>query len=164
MLSRKVVIVSAIVVVVLALTLILILLLASTRTPGWQAALTSYLDATDVALEDIRRVWAAEAQVADQLPPEMLSPVPTGWTWEDIAEIPPPDWVRCIRLERRGGETTQQTLDEHLLVSYHDDGLYHAGWLVQEFRADVSQDERTELLEDVGCDRWERVAINTSRQ
>ncbi|MGC9358316.1 MAG: hypothetical protein ACP5GX_10620 [Anaerolineae bacterium] len=45
-------------------------------------------------------------------------------------------------------------------MSYHDDGLYRAGWLVQEFRAEVSQDERLALFDDLGCDGWKQVAVN----
>jgi hypothetical protein len=144
---------------VVAAIIIPIVLLESRRTPGWQAALEQYLEASDLNPQDIQSEWAAEARAVDCFPSEMTSPVPTGWTWEGVAEVPSPERARCIRLERREGKTDQRALDEHLVVGYHDDGLYHAGWLVHEFRPDVSQAEREAWFVNMGCRRWTRVPI-----
>jgi len=158
--SRKVVIALIISVVAVLVTLTPIMILESRRTPDWQSALTQYLKVSEVYLTHIQTVWAVEAQDVDQLPAAMLLAVPTEWTWESIEQIPPPERIRCIRLERReGGKTARQTLNEPLVISYHDDGLYRSGWVVHEFRAGVSKGEREELFAKMGCSHWERVSI-----
>jgi hypothetical protein len=134
---------------VLSGVVILIWLLESHRTPDWQVEVNKYLQTAENSSEDFWQAWAAEAQHPDQLATEMLVAVPTNWTWQDIVQIPPPESVRCIRLEKHG-----QDIREYLLVSFHSDGLWHTGWLVHRFREEVSEGEKQALFAELGCNQW----------
>jgi hypothetical protein len=139
-----------------------VVILESRRMPDWQAALIDYLDTSGVLLTDIQAVWTAEARTPDRFPVEELVAVPTEWAWQSVNAIPPPQQVRCIRLQWRGrSRSAVQLSDAHLVIGYHDDGLYRAGWIVHEFRSNTNQGERQELFVRMGCTRWKRVTIGT---
>jgi hypothetical protein len=75
--------------------------------------------------------------------------------WEGISETPLPTVVQCVRLE-------SNTLDQEgllgnrrwevVLLGYHDDGLWHSGWLVHEINYEVSEQGLQEMLVGLGCD------------
>lgn len=149
-------------VTVLLATLAFVGVLESHRTPDWQIAFTQYLQTAEneTPPQAIRSVWSAEAQRPDQFPVKRLLAVPTGWTWQNI-EIPLPERVRCLRLELQGeadDTSTGQVVYEYLLVGYHNDGLWHVGWLVHEFRGNVGVAEQQELVAQLGCNQWEAVS------
>jgi hypothetical protein len=157
---RKIAVVLTLSVAVMLATLVPIVILESRRMPDWQSTLVQYLEASQGPLTDIPIVWVAQAQSVYQFPAEEMVAVPTDWMWQGIEIIPPPDRIYCVRLERPAEwKLASQVLDEGLLVGYHDDGLHHAGWIVHEFRAGVSQGEREELFAKMGCDQWERISI-----
>lgn len=147
---------------VLLATFALVGVLESRRTPDWQTTFTQYLQAMGISPQSIHSVWSAEAQRSDQFPAEMLLAVPTGWTWQNI-EIPFPERVRCLRLERQGeAKAMEQIPYEYLLVGYHNDGLWHVGWVVHEFLEKVSAEEQLEMVTQLGCNHWEAVSHWTS--
>jgi hypothetical protein len=156
---QKVTFVLSLAVIVVLVTLIPVLVLEARRTPDWQSSLAAYLEA-QVPLARVQVVWTARAQAADQLAAEMLVAAPTDRMWESVEQLPPPERVRCIRLENEEWKTARQPLDERLIIGYHDDGLYHAGWIVHQFRAQVSQAKREEMFAKIGCNRWVRVSMD----
>ncbi len=147
----------AIFVAVLLVIFIPLGLLESRRTPDWQAELSRYLITSGVPARDIQHVEVAEAQRPEQFAADLLQAVPTSWTWSGIDRIPRPEWVQCIRIERQrpaGRGTTPPVRSGYLLVGYHHDGQWRAGWLVHEFRGDVSEEEQQGLLDQLGCKDW----------
>ncbi|MGD1994407.1 MAG: hypothetical protein PVI59_14535 [Anaerolineae bacterium] len=159
MTPRKIVILLSLSVTVVVATLLPIAILESRRTPDWQSSVNQYLEVSDIPLMSIHFMWVAEAQHVDRFPTDALVAVPTEWMWQSIDHIPPPERVRCIRFETRGGwKSARQAAAEHLVVGYHDDKLYHAGWIVHTFRPGVSPGEREELFTEMGCDHWERTS------
>lgn len=161
--SRKVILVLALSLVVVLATLIPVVVLESRRTPDWVSSLKRYLDDSGTHPAEIRSVWVSEAAHAERFPAEMLTPVPADWMWQSVDHIPPPGRVRCVRLEIRGGgwKSAMRAADQDLVLGYHDDGLYLAGWIVHTFRPGTSRNEREELFARMVCDSWERVSIGT---
>ena len=103
-------------------------------------------------------VWASQAAQPERFPSGLVQPVATDWTWQGIDRVPRPDQVRCI------GLTARQDRDEALsaavayrLIGNHNDGLWHIGWLVHEFRAGVSAAQQQEAIAALGCTHWDRV-------
>jgi len=121
--------------VVLMVILFPLGILESRRTPDWQSELSRYLEISGVPVEDIQLVEVAEAQRPEQFAVQTLT-VPTSWTWQGIDRIPLPEWVHCIRIERRGQAglgTAQPSISEYLLIGYHSDELWRTGWLAHDF-------------------------------
>jgi hypothetical protein len=165
--SRKIVALLAVFAAVLLVIFIPLGILESRRTPDWQLELGRYLAVSGVSVADIRLVEVAEAGRPGQFAAQMLKPVPAGWTWQGIDRIPPPERVRCIRMAGRGQaerETARPTIYRVLLIGYHSDGLWHAGWLVHQFREDVSEEERQVLLAKLGCDDWVEISARMLRE
>jgi len=162
MASKKGILIS-ILFVVLALVIALpIVVLESRRAPDWQVSLMRYFELSEVAWADVDAVWAAEARFPDRFLAEELVAAPTEWVWQNIEQIPPPERVRCIRLQQRGrSRSAMQIPDAHLVIGYHDDGLHHAGWMVHQFRVDVSQRARQDHFVRMGCTEWKQVAMGT---
>lgn len=158
--SRKIIILTLTLTVVLV-TLIPLRILESRRTPDWQSELNQYFELSDIPRQDASHVWVAEARQVNPFPPELLHAVPMNWTWQSIATIPPPTKIRCIRLDEpgdTGSELSERTANLQLLVGYHDDGLWRSGWLVHEFRGDVSTPVRLELFARLGCIDWQKIS------
>lgn len=127
----------------------------SNRTPGWQLELERYMLISQRSLSETRMVSVVEAASPQNFPPDQVTAVPTDWTWEGISEIPPPTAVKCVRLESRildHEDITARRRWEVVLVGYHDDGLWHSGWLVHEINYAVSEQESQEMLVRLGCD------------
>jgi len=144
---------------VVAATLPLVLALEATRIPEWQPALAEYLAEAGIPLADVRMVWVAPASHAGRFPTGVLEPVPTDWTWQGIAQIPPPKKVLCVRLEKREGsaEPVGWATSGQFLMGYHDDQLYRAGWVVHRPTAGMPSDKMGEIFARMGCNRWEGI-------
>jgi hypothetical protein len=145
----------------LIVTLVPLAILESRRTPDWLYELSRYLANTGSSVEAIRLAEMAEAQHPEQFAAQMLIAAPVGWPWQGIDRIPPPEKVRCIRIEgqgRAGWGSTGQAITERLLVGYHSDGLWHTGWLVHRFREGVSDAAQQALLAKMGCKQWAAVS------
>lgn len=144
---------------VAAATLLLVLVLEATRIPDWQPALAKYLAEAGIPLADVRMIWVAPASHAGRFPMGVLEPVPTDWAWQGIIQIPPPKKVVCVRLEQwgEGEEPLRWATSGQFLLSYHDDQLYRAGWVIHRPPAGVSPDEMGEIFVQMGCNRWEGI-------
>ncbi len=156
--------------VFVAVSLVLLIplgLLESRRTPDWQTELSRYLNMSGVSLEEIQRVEVAQAQHPERFAARLLQVVPTGWAWDGINRIPFPEEVQCVRIERQrpaGQGTARSPIQENLLVGYHDDGQWRAGWLVHQFQESVSEEEQQALLTRMGCTHWMEISIQTLSQ
>lgn len=127
----------------------------SRRTPGWQSELGRYLRLAESFPEKVKVVASVEAANPQNFSPDRLTAVPTDWTWGGIRDIPQPTSVQCVRLE--GSRTYSDILGgirrwEVVLIGYHDDGLWHSGWLVHEINYNVGEQELQEMLALLGCD------------
>lgn len=127
----------------------------SHKTPGWQTELERYLLTSQRPLSGTRIISAVEAASPQNFAADQVSAVPTDWTWEGIHNIPPPTAVQCVRLE--SSALDHENLSgrrrwEVVLVGYHDDGLWHSGWLVHEVKFEVSEQGLQEMLQRLGCD------------
>jgi hypothetical protein len=127
----------------------------SNRTPGWQSELEQYLLISQRSLSEIRIISVVEAANPQNFTPDQVTAVPTDWTWEGISEIPHPTAVKCVRLE--SNSLDHEDLAGHrrwevVLLGYHDDGLWHSGWVVHEIKYEVSEQDLQELLVRLGCD------------
>ncbi len=142
---------------VLLITFFVAGLLESRRVPDWEAVLMQYLDVSGIQRQGLRFVWVAEAQRLDQFSAEALVPVPANWTWEDIVQIPPPERLRCIRLEYQTEVEGSALIQDYLLIGYHNDELWHVGWLVYEFREGVSAEQAQARFAQMGCGHWEQL-------
>jgi hypothetical protein len=146
---------------VLLVVLIPLGLLESRRTPDWQFELSRYLKLSGVSVEDIQHVEVAEAQRPGQFAVQLLQAVLYGGTWQGIDRIPRPDRVRCIRIERQGlagHGTAPPSISEYLLMGYHSDDLWRAGWIVHQFREGVSEGEQQVLLAKLVCNNWVEIS------
>ena len=104
----------------------------------------------------------AEAQAPGRFTDQGLQALPIGWPWSTIDHIPLPVRVQCVRIERRqpvGQATAELASKKYLLIGYHDDGLWRAGWLVHEFREGVSVAVQQAVSEQLGCQAWAAVPI-----
>jgi len=147
--SRKIVAL-ALFVTMLLVILIPLVILESRRTPDWQAEFERYLEISETSVADGQLVEVAEAQHPEYFDAQLLIDVPTGWSWGGI-DVPFPEKVRCIRIE-------EEPDSQYLFIGYHDDGLWHVGWLVHEFCEYVGKEERQALLTKLGCDSWVEVS------
>lgn len=140
---------------VLSVILVVVHRFESHKIPGWQAELERYLLISQRFLSETRIISVVEAASPQNFVPDQVTAVPTGWTWEGISEIPLPTAVQCVRLE-------SYVLDHEnlmgrrrwqvVLVGFHDDGLWHSGWVVHEINYEVSGQELQEMLVRLGCD------------
>lgn len=154
--SRKI-LALALFVATLFAVLIPVVILESRRTPDWQTEFERYLETSETSVADDQRVEVAEAQHPEHFDAQLLIAVPTGWPWGGI-DVPPPEKVRCVRIEEEEGPDSQ-----YLLVGYHSDGLWHVGWLVHEFCVYASEEQQQALLAELGCDDWVETSISIHR-
>jgi hypothetical protein len=127
----------------------------SRRIPGWRAELQRYLRLSGSSIGEVRIIAAVEAASPQNFSSDLLIAVPTGSTWQDIIEIPSPVVVECVRLEGpfpHQGYLEWQVYLEVVLIGYHDDGLWHSGWLVHEVYGVVSKQVLQDMLARLGCD------------
>ncbi len=142
-------------------------LIESRQPPRWQVVLGWYLAYTGVSVKEFQRVEVAEAQNPGRFAAHLLNTVSAGRTWAGIDRIPRPEMVQCVRIERQ--EPTRQTIArlarrEYLLIGYHNDGQWRAGWLVHQFRADVSEAEQQAALDKMGCTNWVEIPAQMLHQ
>lgn len=150
--SRKIVIGVAMALVLLAV-FIPLSILESRRTPDWQSELSRYLEISGIA-QDVQRVQVAEAQYPGQFSAQKLKAVPVSWVWQGITRIPLPTAIHCVRIKGR-----DEAGSANLLVGYHNDGLWRAGWLVHEFQKGVNETEQQDILAKLGCTTWVEISV-----
>lgn len=126
----------------------------SSRTPGWESELERYLLVSHRSLSETRIVSAVEAASPQNFSPDQVTAVLTDWTWDGISKIPLPNAIYCVRLESRAPDHKDligRRRWEVVLLGYHDDELWHSGWLVHEINYEVSEQGLQEMLVRLGC-------------